>query len=349
MNTTWTPLARFLTSIGHQEPDRVPYVLPVMLHGARHLGLGLKEYFSRPQAVVDAQIALRERFGHDAIIAMLYAAQELQAWGGGVRFFDDGPPNAAGPIVRTLEQIAAMTPPRVADCPVLRDVLWVIEQLKARTRGEVAILGAVVSPFSVPVMQLGFEPYLNVLLERRDLFDRLMAVNEAFAVEWGNAQIAAGAHALAYFDPVSSGTIIPPSLYRETGLPVAKRTIARFKGAAAIGLASGRLLPTLDDLSCTGAAGVTVSVLDDLAEAKARTRGRLALLGNLNGIEMRRWSMAETDAKVKDAIKAAGPGGGFVLTDQHGELPWQVNENTLDAVAAAIHRWGRYPLKWVDA
>jgi len=198
-------------------------------------------------------------------------------------------------------------------------------------------------------MQLGFEMYLDVLLHRRDLFDHLMRVNTAFAIEWGRAQAAAGAAMLVYFDPVASPDIVPADLYRSLGRPVAREVIGSWPVGTVIGLASGRMLAVLDDLVGTGATAIMASGLENLAEAKRRTAGRATLVGNLNGIEMRRWSDAEAEAAVKQAIAAAGRGGGFLLAEHHGEVPWQVPEAVLTAVACAVEQWGRYPLEWVDA
>jgi uroporphyrinogen decarboxylase len=70
----------------------------------------------------------------------------------------------------------------------------------------------------------------------------------------------------------------------------------------------------------------------------------MSLLGNLNGVEMRRWTPEQAEAQVKAAIAAAGHGGGFILSDNHGEIPYQVPEDTLLAISEAVHRWGTYPL-----
>ena len=45
-------------------------------------------------------------------------------------------------------------------------------------------MGVVISPFSLPVMQMGFEPYLLLLHERPELFKRLMEVNLEFSAAW---------------------------------------------------------------------------------------------------------------------------------------------------------------------
>lgn len=117
------------------------------------------------------------------------------------------------------------------------------------------------------------------------------------------------------------------------------------KGPVAIHMASGRCLPIVDDIAATGSAVVGVSTLEDLATVKSACKSKLTILGNLNGITMRRWTPAEAESAVRDAIGKAGPGGGFILSDNHGEIPWQVPENVLLAISEAVHKWGNYPIK----
>ena len=213
--STMTSAERVTTTLGHQEPDRVPFLLPTILQGSRELGLSIQEYFSRADNVVEGQLRMREKLGHDALFAFMYAAQEVEAWGGESIFIDDGPPNAGEPPL-DLEGIESLEPPAIHGCPALRRVLRITERLKARVGDEVPILGVALSPLSLPVLQLGFLPYLDLLLERPPAFERLMQINEEFCVAWANAQLAAGATAISYTDPVSSCSIIPPQLYRET-------------------------------------------------------------------------------------------------------------------------------------
>jgi uroporphyrinogen decarboxylase len=132
------------------------------------------------------------------------------------------------------------------------------------------------------------------------------------------------------------------------GWPVACRTIARIKGPTATHFASGRCLPILNDVAQTGTAIIGVSVEENLNALKSASNGRLTLLGNLNGIEMRRWSPVEVENNVKAAIAQAGRGGGFILSDNHGEIPFQVPEDTLLAISEAVHTWGNYPLEWLN-
>ncbi|MBJ6724145.1 uroporphyrinogen decarboxylase family protein [Geomesophilobacter sediminis] len=343
-----TSLQRIAAALACREPDRVPFFLLPILHGARELGLTIREYFSRPRHVVEGQLRLRRKYGHDCLTAFTYAALEVEAWGGEVIFRDDGPPNAGAPIIRSADAIGQLVPPEVGRTDCLLQGLETLRMLKEAAGDEVPVIGSVIAPFSLPVMQLGFEAYLDLIYDRPDAFARLMALNEEFCVAWANAQLAAGASSITYVDPVGSPTIVPRELYLRTGLPIAQRTLARIRGTTAISFASGRCLGIIDDVATTGAAAVSVSTDEELGAVKRACRGRLAVVGNLNGIAMRSWSEADAGRAVKRAIASAGPGGGFILSDNHGEIPWQVPESVLLSISHAVHTWGNYPLTWTQ-
>ncbi len=346
--TSMTCMQRVLTTLGHKEPDRMPFFLLVTMHGAKELGLPIKEYFSRAENVVEGQLRLQAKYRHDCLYNLFYAAIEVEAWGSGVIFYDDGPPNSGQPIIRQAEDIKYLEPPQVKETACLRRVLEATRMLKARVGDEIPIIGVALSPFSLPVMQMGFDKYIELMYEQFELFERLMRVNQAFCVEWANAQLEAGATAIAYFDPVSSPGIVPRELYLKTGFQIAQRTLAQIKGPTAIHLGSARSLSIINDLVQTGTAMIGVSKLEDLAEVKAACRGKLAVLGNLSGIEMHRWTPKQAETVVKDAIAKAGPGGGYILADNHGEIPWQTPDEVLLALSEAVHKWGRYPLDWTQ-
>ncbi len=345
---TMSSLQRVLTSLSHKEPDRVPFFLLTTMHGAKELGISIEQYFSQARNVVEGQLRMREKYRHDCYYSFFYAPIEVEAWGGEVLFYDDGPPNSGAPIIRNAENIKHLTPPKIEETPCLLKVLEATRLLKNEVGDDAPIIGVAMSPYSLPVMQMGFDNYIELMLDQPDLFAQLMKVNEAFCIAWSNAQLEAGATAICYFDPVSSTTITPREMYLKTGFNVARQTLAQIKGPTATHMASGRCLPIVEDLANTGTAIIGVSVLEDLAELKSACRGKLTVLGNLNGIEMRRWTLEQAESKVKDAIARAGSGGGFILSDNHGEIPWQVSDEILMAISEAVHKWGKYPLTWLE-
>lgn len=342
-----TSMERTLTALGHQQPDRVPVFLPVTMHGAGVLGTSIRDYFSRAENVVEGQLRLRERLGHDCLNPFFYAAVEAEAFGSNVVFAPDGPPNAGAPIVRDAADIRALEVPEPSH-PRLAQQLAAIRGLAEAARGEVPVLGVAVAPFSLPVMLLGFGRYLRLLYEDYASFERLAAKLERFSVAWANAQLAAGATAITYFDPLSSPDMTPDDLFDRAGLPLAQRCLSRIDGPVAFHLGSARIVGRFDRIAGLGAAAVSVSSLEDIGALKAEAAGRIALIGNLNGIRMRRWTRQRARAVVERCVRAAAPGGGFVLSDNHGEIPFQVPLEVLTHIVEAAHDVSRDLQEVVD-
>lgn len=344
MTGTMTPMQRTLAAMSFKEPDRVPWFLLCTMHGARELGLPLTEYLAKPEYVARGQIAIRKRYDSDCYYGFFSAAAEAGAWGSEILYRNDGPPNAGSPVIRTPEDIETIGVPVIEECPGLMKTVKLIEILKKDAGGDIPIISAVVSPFSVPVMQMGFEAYLDLIYTQPDLFKKLMKKNTEFCIQWSNVLFEAGATALGYFEPLASPDMIPRELYLTTGLPLATRVVKSVSGPMAVHLASGRTLPVINDLAAAGFAGIGVSTNDDLGLVKEACSRKLTILGNLNGIAMRNWSDADAERIVRDVIRTAGHGGGFILSDNHGEIPWQVSERVLTAIGAAVKRHGIYPL-----
>ncbi len=340
-----TPLERVLTTLSHKEPDRVPLFLLLTMHGAKELGMNIKDYFSKAENVALGQIIMQKKYSTDCFYTFFHAPIEVEAFGADVIYREDGPPNSGPPIIRDINDIKKLKAPIVKDTKNLHKVLKTTEILKERSKGEVPIIGVAISPFSLPVMQLGFEKYLELIHFHKDLFDHLMRVNQEFCIDWANSQLAAGATAICYFDPISSTSMIPKELYEKTGYIVAQQTISKINGPTATHFASGNCLPLADILPQTGTAVVGISSQEDIGKLKEAYKNRLTLLGNLNGVEMRRWTQQECAHKVKELIKVAAPGGGFILSDNHGEIPFQVEEKILLTISETIKEYGRYPIK----
>ena len=342
-----TSMQRVLTAIGHKEPDRVPLLLLLSLYGAKELQIPIKEYFSSPQNIVDAQLLMKKKYSNDCIYAFFYAPIEIEAWGGEVIFVEDGPPNSGEPFIKNISQLSNLEVPKITETKCLFKVLEATEKLKKEVGDSTPIIGVVMSPFSVPVMQMGFEKYLEILYFEPDNFHKLMQKNIEFCVSWANAQIKAGASAICYFDPLASHTIIDRETYIKTGFEVAKKTISLINGPTATHLASGIALPDINDIINTGTAILGFSSNDKIDEIKKASSNKICLLGNLNGIDMVNWDAKQTEFHIKNLIKGAGKNGGLLISDNHGEIPWQVPEEVLLAISEAVIKWGNYPLDWI--
>lgn len=339
-----TSMERVLTALSHKEPDQVPLFLLLTMHGAKEFKVSIEDYFGDADMVAEGQILMQKKFKNDCYYPFYYAPAEIEAFGGEVIFSADGPPNSGSPFIKHFEEIKKIKSPDILKSQVLQRVLKTIRILHKESNGEIPIIGVAMSPFSLPVMQMGFDKYLELMHFDPELFSELMKVNEEFCINWSNAQLEAGATAICFFDPVSSVTIIPKEVYLKTGFEIAKRTISKIKGPTATHFASGNCSPLADVLPATGTAVVGVSSKEDIGSLKADFRNKLSLLGNLNGIEMRRWSVDQAKEEVRQVIEKAAPGGGFILSDNHGEIPYQVEEDVLLAISESVEEYGKYPI-----
>lgn len=345
MKNEMTSMERLLAALSHKEPDRVPLLLMLSITGAREMQIPIKDYFSSPDLVVQTQLMMKQKYSNDTVNNMAYAALEVEAYGGEVIFTDDGPPNSGEPFIKKNSDIASLELPRIQETPCLRRGLEVTEKLHKAVGNTVPIIGLVISPFSVPVMQLGFERYLNLIYSDPKNFNLLMQKNMAFCTYWANAQLKAGATAIVYYDPLASPTIIEKETYLKLGHPIACKTLASIKGPVATHLASGITLPVIQEIIQSKSVALGFSNKDKVADLKEAARDKIALIGNLNGIEMMNWSPEDAHRQVKDIIAKAGHGGGFILSDCHGEIPFQVPESVLLSISEAVSKWGSYPLK----
>lgn len=335
---------RVMTAISHKEPDRVPLFLLLSMYGAKELQIPIKEYFSKAENVLEAQLRMMKKYKNDCIYTFFYAPIEIEAYGGEVIFSEDGPPNSGEPFLKSFDDIKNFEVPKISDCKCLQRVIEATRLIKNQVGNETPIIGVAMSPYSIPIMQIGFEKYLELLYFKRDYFDILMKKNEEFCVAWSNAQLEAGATAICYFDPLASPNVIEKELYLKTGYNVAKRTISRIKGPTATHLASGIALPVLEDIISTGSLVVGFSGNDDLDKIKRASQNKICLLGNFNAVEMVDWNYKKVEDKIKNIISKAGMGGGLILSDNHGEIPFQISEDVLLAISESVQRYGTYPL-----
>lgn len=336
---------RTMTAITHKEPDRVPLFLLLSHYGAKELHIPIKEYFTKPELVAKTQLMMKEKYSNDCLYSFSYAPVEIEAFGGEVVFVEDGPANSGENFIKSIDQISDLKVPNISESPGLMRVLKTTEMMKKSVGNETPIIGVVMSPFSLPVMQMGFEKYLELLYFREKEFKQLMAINEEFCITWANAQLEAGATAICYFDPLASPNMIERDTYLKTGNVIAQRTISRINGPIATHLASGITLPVVDDIVKSGSAVLGISADDDLEEIKKATTNKICLLGNLNGLEMVHWDSKQIQAEVKEIVSKAGKGGGLLLGENHGEVPWQVPSDVLLEIAEAVRKYGTYPIR----
>jgi uroporphyrinogen decarboxylase len=341
----FSSMERILQTLSHKESDRVPYILSFTHHGAKLKNISIKNYFSNPQTVHDAQLKLWQKYGADAVIGVHSFAMEVEPWGGTMIYYTDGPPNSGKPPL-SIESIDTLDVPSIDDFPKFQNVLKTMKLLKESMTDKVPIVGGLISPFSLPIIQLGLNKYIDLLYSDPKKLENLLAINQEFCLEWANAQLEAGATFICYFDPMASTDMIPRKKYLETGYKVAEKILPQIKGPTVYHFTSARVLPILDEIQKLPCAVISASCLEDLSEMKEESSSKQSIIGNFDAIKFRVMKEEEIEEMVKDCILKGGNNGGYIFSDNHGELPWQISFKQIELLSKFIRKLGKYPLKF---
>jgi len=108
----------------------------------------------------------------------------------------------------------------------------------------------------------------------------------------------------------------------------------------------GNVMPLLDDLLTLGMNGLhpIQPAAMDIKEVKGKYGQRVCLLGNIDlDYTLTRGTPDEVEREVKERIAVAGVGGGYIITSANSLPNYCKTENVL-AMAAAIRKYGNYPL-----
>lgn len=337
-----TSLERLSTVLRLGVPDRVPVVLVSSVHWARELGLTLREYYSRAENVAEGQMRFVQRVGQDNVDAFFYFGREAEAFGSEVIFGEEGPPNVGAPILRNPSAIDSLEAPDPVKSAPLKEVLRATELLADRSRGRWLVVGRALGPCSLPIMLMGLEAYLELLLfgdvAQRD---KLLQITSQFSTAWARALLAAGADIIALVEPMVSTTMLTREQATKLTLPVLRRVVKDIRGPVIL-WSLGAIQRMADLVRDLGVQAVSTDPGDDIGEVKRLVRGRLAVLGGLNDLAMLTWEPRDAEQAARRAIGAGAPGAGFILSHQY-EIPATVGYNVLTAVVDAAKKWGRYP------
>ena len=136
-----------------------------------------------------------------------------------------------------------------------------------------------------------------------------------------------------------------PSMFREFFLPHMKVVTDAIKKPW-IYHSDGNLFPIMDDLLSLGMNGIHPIQPGpmDLEKMKHEYGGRVCLVGNIDlDYTLTLGTPKEVDTEVKERIRVAAPGGGYIVSSANSLADYVKSENAL-AMAKAVKKYGKYPI-----
>jgi uroporphyrinogen decarboxylase len=299
---------------------------------------------TNPQYATEVTLQPLERYPLDAAILFSDILTVPDAMGLGLQFAQGEGPRFERPV-RDEAAVAELVVP---DMDRLRYVFDAVRSIRLALNGRVPLIGFAGSPWTLACYMVeggGSDDYRlvkSMLYARPDLLHRMLAINADAVAAYLNAQITAGAQAVMVFD--SWGGVLADGAFQTFSLAYTERVLRQLvrehdgQRVPAIVFTKGGG-PWLESIAASGADVVGLDWTVDLAAARQRVGGRVALQGNLDPMVLF-GGEAAVRAEARRVIDSHGPGPGHVFNLGHG-----INQHTPpEAVAALVdevHRHSR--------
>jgi uroporphyrinogen decarboxylase len=339
-------LQRIAATVRFQETDRVPVIAQVFGHAARIAGVPLDDYVRDGETLALCQLKALHQYRYDAVFSVMDVNVETEAAGSVLRY----PENHYSVIERYVlspeicqraewDGLAVPDPQRDGRMP---EMLKALTTLRHELKDEVAVIGCILGPFTLATQLLGLEPTLYLAIDDPSRLALLMDYATEVVIQFGLAQLRAGAHLPIVFDPSASPAVIPPSFFREFELPRLQRVFQALSEAGAIANWLHIAGPGASILPYYEKAGVHIANFDYMVgaeEAKNRLPGT-CLNGNIKSLLFVEGSPAEVEAEAVNLLRDFRDRRGFILSSGC-EIPPEAKPENVVALVRALDGKGQ--------
>ncbi len=305
-----------------------------------------------PDYATEVTLQPLERYPLDAAILFSDILTVPDAMGLGLSFALGEGPRFATPV----RDEAAVAQLQVPDMDKLRYVFDAVTSIRKALNGRVPLIGFSGSPWTLACYMVegaGSDDYRLVktmLYQRPDLMHKMLAINADAVAAYLNAQIEAGAQAVMIFD--SWGGVLADAAFHTFSLAYTQRVLKQLKrthdGVTIPRLVftkgGGLWLEQMAQLDCE-VLGLDWTV--NLAQARERVGGRMALQGNLDpNVLFANPAQIETEvARVLDSfgqphLDTRNPGATHIFNLGHG-ISQHTPPESVEVLVRAVHAYSR--------
>lgn len=339
---------RFLRALLRQPVDVTPVWM--MRQAGRYLpeyratrarAGGFMDMCMNPQLACEVTLQPLQRFDLDAAILFSDILTVPDAMGLGL-YFEEGEGPRFRKTVRTADDIKAL--PVVNPHKDLSYVVDAVRLIRRELNGRVPLIGFSGSPWTLATYMIEggssreFKWAKGMLYEQPALMHELLNTLAQSVAAYLNAQIEAGAQVVQIFD--TWGGALGHAAYEEFSLSYMQKVVT-----ALIPERDGRPVPVilftkggglwLEKMATTGCHALGLDWTVDLAEARRRVGGRVALQGNMDPAILRAHPAA-IDREVQRILASYGSGPGHVFNLGHGITP-DIAPDHAQAFIDAVH------------
>ena len=323
---------RFAALLRGEKPER-PVVFPMVVanHAARLEGYSISEAVTQADVLARVLYSAYRFYGYDLIMVFSDTMVEAEAMGTQVLIpEDDDPFMLEPPRVSKLEPANSEADGRM---PV---ILEATRRLKDLLEDEVPILTSLKGPFSLASFLRGIDGFLEDLLSdprRARDFLRLATENQ---VAYAEAIVKAGGIPFIG-DPVASGSLVRPEMFREFALPYLAQLVRSVhqQGVKAGLHICGESKSILRDMVATGVDFLSIDEMD-LGQARCEVGDNAVLMGNVSTGLLLEGKPDQVAAAATECLERGGP---RLILSSSCDVPADAPKENVKALVEAGRKW----------
>jgi len=331
-----TPRERVLAALNRQPVDRTPTCNPTSIATVELMDLVDAPF---PQANREPELMARlaatghTELGFDTIMPVFSIIQESSAVGCKIQWEqkDNWPTvKMREPIWESLEEI------RIPDDYLQHpDATCVIEAIKILKREypDVAIIGKTMGPWSLAYHCMGVESFLLMSLDDPDQTKRILNKLKQITIEFGLAQIDAGADVLTLPDH-ATGDLVSGEYYERYLRELHIEFVEKIPIPLILHIC-GRTVDRMEYISQTGMAAFHYDSKNKPQESIDITGDRISLVGNINNPET---LFSKGPDAVRDEV-ISNLEAGIQLIGPECAIPLQTSIQNLTVIPKTVKEW----------
>jgi uroporphyrinogen decarboxylase len=194
-------------------------------------------------------------------------------------------------------------------------------------------------PMTVTSWLTGIMPLMEGMIANPDAIERVLTMVTTSLIDWLQAQLDClrQPEGILLLDDLVG--MVSKRHYEALVEPHLKRIFAQFEGMVRIYHNDTPCPHLLSSFSQVGTDVLNFSHMTDIALAKEKMEGRVALMGNVAPLDLGvQGTPEEVYAAAQECLKKAAPGGGLILSFGGGVSPGTPPEN-VDALLQAAKDW----------
>ena len=340
---------RVFAALERREPDRVPLFEMVIDEGVMDALLPGCTYYEFNEWIELDVVGLNRSSWRKDDIEWIDEEKGLfrDLWGVTLGW---GPETVAYPIegpIKRPEDLEDYQPPD----PHAPGALGHLPEVVERYKGTKPIIWMGRDAFFNPSFLRGQEQFLMDYILNPQLVHDIIEICLAYDLALTERAIRAGVDIVVLGDDYAdkNSPMMSRQHFQEFILPGLRRAVksAQDAGAKVIKHTDGNIMPIIDlivDTGCDGLNPIEPVAGMDIGRVKREYGDRVAIVGNIDcGELLSRGTPEQVRETVRETIRVAGPGGGFLLASSNS-IHSSVKPENLVAMGEACREFGEYPL-----